>query len=75
METTPLVTRLSRPGDRTRLTYRFFIVGCDTLWCYALGVGVVDLTMVAEHQLTAGQWNIQATMDVRNLKLVRKQIN
>jgi len=68
----PLVTRLIRSGDSTQLTYRFFIEGCEMLWCYSLAVGLDDINEVVEHELVAGQWDITVTMDVTNLKLVRE---
>jgi len=70
----PLFTTLEMSTTVARnnnaYSYRFFIEGCDMVWCYSLAVDRTDTNAIASYQLEAGQWEIRATMNVQNLLLV-----
>lgn len=70
----PLFTTLVMSATITRnnsaYAYRFFIEGCDMVWCYSQAVDIANPTTPANYQLDAGSWEISSTMSVDNLLLV-----
>ena len=65
---TSLVMSMVRNGNEH--ANRFFIDGCDMVWCYSQAVGRADTTTVVSYELEAGLWEIRALMNLSNILLV-----